>query len=171
MYERFTDRARLVMQHSAEHATRRGYAQIKSNDVLFGMIREGRGVAGYVLRDIGIDQPRFAADIASKPSVQKHEGPIPLRHDISSDVRQIVEIAHQEAEWLHHHYVGTEHLLLGLCRVPKSEAVEALLKLGAQPGEIFKKTINMLGAGTEELKRRHPDIDFSSGTKLNIFDC
>ena len=170
MYERFTDRARLVMELSAEVSTQRGHTQIESGDVLFGMIREGKGVAGHILKNLGVDHSRFDADIAPRQSDRESELPVEFHHDTSSAVRQLVDNARQEANWLNHNYVGTEHLLLGLCRVPNSTAFDTLLQLGIQPGDICKETMNLLGAGTEEWKHNHPDIDFSSGTELWVFD-
>lgn len=159
MYERFTDRARLVMELSAEVATQRGHTRIESDDVLFGIIREGHGVAGHILKNLGVDRSRLGDDVAPRQSNRKSEPAATLDHDISSSVRQLVENAHEEAKWLNHNYVGTEHLLLGLCSVPNSEAVERLEMLGIQPGEVCKETINLLGVGLEEWKRNHPDID------------
>jgi ATP-dependent Clp protease ATP-binding subunit ClpC len=170
MYERFTERARLVIELAAEIANQRGHDQIDSVDVLFGMIREGDGVAGHILKNLGIDQSRFDIDIAPQQSDRERERPEEFCHQANSAVRQLVEHARQEVIWLKHDYIGTEHLLLGLCNLANSEAAELLATLGVKPGEICKETVNLLGAGSEEWKRNHPNIDFSSGIELYIFD-
>ena len=170
MYEDFTDRARLVMELSAEVSAARGHTQIESDDVLFAMIREGEGVAGHILKNLDVDHSRFDTDISPRQSDRERELLFDFHHDTSSAVRQLVDNARQETNWLNHKYVGTEHLLIGLCRVPNSAAFDALVQLGIQPGDVCKETINLLGAGSEEWKRNHPDIDFSSGTELWVFD-
>jgi len=170
MYERFTSRACLVIELAAEIATQRGHNQIESVDVLLGMIREGQGVAGCVLKDHGLDHSQFDADIVPRQSDQERERPVDFHHKIDSEVSELVENARQESSWLNHNYVGTEHLLLGLCRVANSAAVKALMALDVQPGEVCKDAINLLGTGSEEWKRHHPEIDFTTGIELYIFD-
>ena len=153
MYEKFTDRARLVMALAAEIASQRGHAQIESDDVLFGMIREGHGVAGNVLRNIGVDHTRFDADIAPRQSDREREPPVEYDHDLSSIASQLLDNAFQEAKELNHNYVGTEHLLLGLCRTPNSAGSEALDKLDIQLDRIYKEVVSLLGVGLVDRQR------------------
>ena len=49
--------------------------------------------------------------------------------------RRVLSLAHQEAERLHHNYIGTEHLLLGLItrRGGSSRACAARIGFGAEP--------------------------------------
>ncbi len=160
MYERFTDRARLVMELAAEIAARRGRAKIETDDVLLGMIREGQGVAGQVLKNFDVDHTRFDIAIAPRPTDRELKHTVTFRHQITSAVGQLVENAHREAHWLNHNYVGTEHLLLGLCCTQNCAAVAVLVNLDVSPGEICTETVNLLGAGLEGWKRHHPDMGF-----------
>ena len=55
MYERFTDRARKVMQLANDEAQHFGHEYIGPEHVLLGLIREGSGVAANVLKNLDLD--------------------------------------------------------------------------------------------------------------------
>jgi ATP-dependent Clp protease ATP-binding subunit ClpC len=50
--------------------------------------------------------------------------------------RQVLTFAEEEASRLGHAYIGTEHLLLGLLRLPESTGQRALGVLGLSPERI-----------------------------------
>ena len=52
MYERFTDRARKVMQLANQEAQRFNHEYIGTEHVLLGLVKEGSGVAANVLKKI-----------------------------------------------------------------------------------------------------------------------
>ena len=55
MYERFTDRARKVMQLANQEAQRFNHEYIGTEHVLLGLVQEGSGVAAQVLRNLNVD--------------------------------------------------------------------------------------------------------------------
>lgn len=65
------------------------------------------------------------------------------------EARHIVVLAQQEARALHHNYVGTEHLLLGLLAAHDGVAARALTSLGVAPERVRTRIIEIIGVGFE----------------------
>src|SRR6202790_3390051 len=63
MYERFTDRARKVMQLSNQEAQRFNHEYIGTEHILLGLIKEAGGVAANVLRHLDIDLRKVRLEI------------------------------------------------------------------------------------------------------------
>ncbi len=129
--DRFTDRSRQVIELSREEAKRRGHRHLGTQHVLLGLLREGNGVAGYILRNVGVfidSVPVEAIDDSTDWSIQ-----------------DIAEAALRHANWLNHNYIGTEHLLLGICTLSSSQARVILTNLGLQPIDVCRDVIQLLG--------------------------
>jgi ATP-dependent Clp protease ATP-binding subunit ClpC len=62
--------------------------------------------------------------------------------------RRVVVLAQEEARMLHHDYIGTEHILLGLIREGEGAAAQVLIKLGADPSRVRQQVIRLL-AGSQ----------------------
>jgi ATP-dependent Clp protease ATP-binding subunit ClpC len=58
---------------------------------------------------------------------------------------RIFELSAQEADGLHHDYIGTEHLLLGLLSSREGITGEALKDLHVQPEDARREVLNMVG--------------------------
>jgi len=63
MYERFTDRARKVMQLANQEAQRFNHEYIGTEHVLLGLIKEGSGVAANVLKNLDIDLRKIRMEV------------------------------------------------------------------------------------------------------------
>ena len=63
MYERFTDRARKVMQLANQEAQRFNHEYVGTEHVLLGLIKEGSGVAATVLRNMDVDLRKIRNEI------------------------------------------------------------------------------------------------------------
>src|ERR1700692_1182462 len=53
-----------------------------------------------------------------------------MMSDFTPRGQQVLALARQEAERFNHHYVGTEHLLLGLIKLGQGVAVNVLQRMG-----------------------------------------
>ena|SRR5208283_3369210 len=114
MYEKFTDRARKVMQLANSEARRLQHEYIGAEHILLGLVKEGSGVASHVLKEFGIDNlPNLRAEI------DKFIAPGPEPYTIGPDDKlphhpdttRVLYAAVAEAQSLFHEYVGTEHIL------------------------------------------------------------
>src|SRR5436305_1118775 len=129
MYERFTDRARKVMQLANQEALRFNHEYIGTEHILLGLIKEGSGVAANVLKNLDIDLAKVRREV--EKIVLAGPGPVTIgRLPQTPRAKKVTEYAVEEARDLNHNYVGTEHLLLGLLREEEGVASQVLMNLG-----------------------------------------
>jgi ATP-dependent Clp protease ATP-binding subunit ClpA len=144
MYERFTDRARKVMNLANQEAQRLGHEYIGTEHILLGLIEEGAGVAANVLKNLDIDLRKFRPEIEGMVQVGPDtdtKGKRPL----TPRCLKAIEYATEEARNFSHNYVGTEHLLLGLIREQEGVAAQVLLKSGLKLEDVREEMLNLLG--------------------------
>src|SRR5262249_45608823 len=113
MYERFSDRARKVMQRANRHAQRLNHEYIGTEHILLGLRDAGEGHGVQVLINAGIDLQKI------RRSIERvlQPGPIPVtagQVPQTPRAKNVLEYAIAEARRLKQNAVGTEHLLLGL---------------------------------------------------------
>jgi ATP-dependent Clp protease ATP-binding subunit ClpC len=149
MFERFTDRARLVVVRAQEEARRLDHDYVGTEHVLLGLVHDGSGVAARVLESLGIglETVRQRVEEAAGRGGQPSPGSIPF----TPRAMGIKDLAEQESSALGHHYVGTEHILLGLIREGDGVAARVLSGLGADLDRAREQVIRIL----EEYRRRH----------------
>ena len=139
--ERFTQRARRVLGLAHQEAERLHHNYIGTEHLLLGLIKEEGGVAGRVLRELGLDANRVQEVIERLVGPgQTHTSKL----DLSPGTEQVLELAVDEARRMSHHYIGTEHLLLGLVRYGEGVALDVLRKLGVTPEQIRRQTRRVL---------------------------
>jgi len=127
-FERFTERARRVMVLAREEAQRLNHDHIGTEHLLLGVIGEGEGVAAKVLTNLGLPLAKVRIQVES--ALTKGEHPVEGDIDLAPAAKKAIELAADEARQFGHHYVGTEHLLLGLLREGEGIAATALQGLG-----------------------------------------
>jgi ATP-dependent Clp protease ATP-binding subunit ClpC len=140
--ERFTQRARRVLSLAQEEAERLQHNYIGTEHLLLGLMREEGGVAGRVLRDLGLEQSRVEELVERLTRASNRTSPQQL--DLSPGTKKVLELAVDEARRMGHHYIGTEHLLLGLVRQSEGVAIDVLKRLGVSPEEVRRQTRRVL---------------------------
>ena len=140
--ERFTQRARRVLSLAQEEAERLQHHQIGTEHLLLGLMREEGGVAGRVLRDLGLDLRRVE-ELVTRLSTSENKT-TNTQLDLSPGTKKVLELAVDEARRMGHHYIGTEHLLLGLVRQQEGIALDVLRRLGVSPEEVRRQTRKVL---------------------------
>ena len=143
--ERFTQRARRVLSLAHQEAERLRHNYIGTEHLLLGLIREEGGVAGRVLRELGLNADRV------QEIIERITGPGRARSgklDLSPGTQQVLEYAVEEARQMGHHYIGTEHILLGLVRYDEGIAMDVLRRLGVTPEQIRRQTRRVLQEST-----------------------
>jgi ATP-dependent Clp protease ATP-binding subunit ClpC len=114
---------------------------IGTEHLLLGLIREEGGVAGRVLRELGLEAERVQEIVERLTGTGQYRGG---KLDLSPGTQQVLEYAVEEARRMGHHYIGTEHLLLGLVRYGEGVALDVLRKLGVTPEQIRRQTRRVL---------------------------
>lgn len=144
MLEKFSDRARKVIALTNKEAQDLNQEYIGTEHLLLGILKEGSGVACCILRSLNVDY------CSAKQSIQKIIQPA---SDVLASIGKLpktprlkvaLNLACEEAKNLGHHYVGTEHLLLGLLKEGQGVAHQVLTGFGLHLNTIKKEVHEML---------------------------
>ncbi|MGY8768816.1 MAG: ATP-dependent Clp protease ATP-binding subunit [Pirellulales bacterium] len=148
MYERFTDRARKVMQLANQEAQRFNHEYIGTEHILLGLIKEGSGVAANVLKTLEVDLRKIRLEV--EKLVQSGPDMVTMgKLPQTPRAKKVIEYSMEEARNLNHNYVGTEHILLGLLREQEGVAAQVLMNLGLKLDDVREEVLNLLGHGVE----------------------
>ena len=149
MFDRFTDRAKKVMNLARQEAQRFNHEYLGTEHVLLGLVQEGSGVAANVLKNMGVDLARIRAEVEklvkSGPSMVTM-GQLPF----TPRAKKVLELSMEEAHNLGHNYIGTEHLLLGLIKENEGIAAKVLTNLGVKLEDVREEVLEFLGADPTE---------------------
>ena len=132
-FEKFTDRARKVVDLATTEAAQLGDTSVDTVHLLVGMLREGSGVAGSVLASHNIDAEAVLNSCRS------------FSTDSDVTLPEVESRCLFEAEWLRHNDVGTEHLILAVCSFSDCWAASVLADIGTPPHEVCPDVLNLLG--------------------------
>jgi len=142
--ERFTQRARHVLSLAKENAEEMDHAYIGTEHVLIGLLDEG-GTASQVLHELGLDSERVKVLVKrmSRSASRRPSG----RVELAPGTKRLLELAVDEARRQGQHYIGTEHLLLGLVRQTDGIVVDILRQFGVTPEQVRRQIQKVLKEG------------------------
>ncbi|MBP5232906.1 MAG: NDP-hexose 4-ketoreductase, partial [Planctomycetes bacterium] len=145
MFEKFTDRARKVINLAKQEAERLGHEFIGTEHILLGLVKEGSGVAANVLEMLNVDLEKVRMEVekfvAPSGDTTTHSNSLPF----TPKAKKVLELAMEEARNLEHNYIGTEHLLLGLLREHEGMAAQVLLNLNVRLEDVRAEVMELLG--------------------------
>ena len=134
MFERFTAYARRAVVTAQEEARELNHNYIGTEHILLALFRrpdglpnQEDGVAPAILEEFGMSRDGVREEVIAKVGIGKGKaktGHIPF----TPRAKKVLELALREALQLHHTYIGTEHLLLGLIREDEGVAVQIMRK-------------------------------------------
>ena len=164
-FEKFSEMARRVLSLAQEEAQRLNHAHIGTEHILLGLVRETDGVAAKVLSNLGVElnKVRSAVEFIIGRSERTTSGEMGL----TPRSKKVIELAVDEARRLNHHYIGTEHLLIGLMREGEGiaagvlESLEVTLdKVRAETSRILTQTVQQSqGGGSGKAQSSTPTLD------------
>ncbi len=166
--DRFTKRAKRVLTTAGAEAERLNRQFIGTEHILLGLVAEEGGVAMRVLRELKITPEQIRRSI--ERAVGRGTHPVLKPPALTPRTKHVIELAVDEARRMGHHYIGTEHLLLGLVREGKGVAVDVLSSLNAPPDKIREQVTRVLNevpahGGEKEQASTTPTVD-QLGTDL-----
>src|SRR6266496_540097 len=155
-FDLFTKRAGHVLTLAQEEARHFQHNYIGTEHLLLGLLREGEGVAAHVLSNLGIEveQVRHAVEAIIGRGERIVDGELGL----TPRTKKVIELALDEARRLTHHFIGTEHLLLGLIREGDGIAAGVLENFGLHLEQVRTETLRVLRQhqqGQEEAPAPH----------------
>ena len=142
-FEKFSERARRVLSLSQEEALRFNHNYIGTEHILLGLVRETEGVAARVLSNLGIELSKVRS--AVEFIIGRGEKPVSGENiGLTPRAKRVIELAVDEARRMSHHYIGTEHLLIGLMREGEGVAAGVLESLGVTLDKVRAETQRLL---------------------------
>ena len=148
VYDRFSDRARKVMQLANQEAKRFNHDYIAPEHIFLGLLKEGSGVAATVIKNMNIDLRRLRVEIEKFVPVGPNMvsmGKLPK----TKEAQKVIDNAIAAARELENNYVGTEHLLLGLLELKDEHLLPAILAGFNLTVDVVKKEVRDLLGLTE----------------------
>jgi ClpA/ClpB-like protein len=149
--ERFTERARRVVDAAPEAARGLGHNFVGTEHLLLGLFAEPEGLAARVLGEADVDQAAVEAKVLE--AVPRGSGPL-LDHPLYTPRASLaLQGALEEALRLGHNHIGTEHILLGLVRDRDALGARALSDLGVRAEWIRTRLVEMVTALAEQRRQ------------------
>lgn len=134
MFERYTETARRVIFFARYEASQCGSSVIASEHILLGLLREDRAL---MRRFADPAQPGTQIRDEIEKVIKRGERiATSVELPLSNESRKILNLAGEEADRLAHRHIGTEHILLGILRLPDSLAARLLIARGAKADAI-----------------------------------
>ena len=141
MTYKFTARAKKAIDIANEVAIELGHNYIGTEHVLYGLAKEGSGVASKVLENQAISAEKIKNEIieliGSEEKLTETLGFTPR-------TKRILENSFLEAKKVGYDYIGTEHLLIGTLREGDSIAVRILLNLNVNLPKIYNEIVGVI---------------------------
>ena len=141
-FEKFSERARRVLSLAQEEAQRFNHNYIGTEHILLGLVRETEGVAARVLLNLNVELVKVRS--AVEFIIGRGERPTPGEIGLTPRAKKVIELAVDEARRLNHHYIGTEHLLIGLMREGEGVAAGVLESLGVGLEKVREETNSII---------------------------
>lgn len=142
LFGRLTERAQKVLAYAQEEAINLKHSNIGTEHLLLGLVKEKEGIAAKVLSSFNITEDNVRDEVfnlineGSEATSSIHYTP---------RAKKVIELSMDEARKLHHNFVGTEHLLLGLIRESEGVAARVLANLDLNITKARASVIKMLG--------------------------
>ncbi|HEY2673778.1 MAG TPA: Clp protease N-terminal domain-containing protein [Rugosimonospora sp.] len=141
-FSRFTDRARHVMVLAQERARDLRHGHVDTEHLLLGLLGEEEGLGGRVV--IAVAGSREAAERTITAAVTPGSENPPTHIPFTDGCKTVLIRTLNEALQLGHNYIGTEHILLGMLRVPDSRAAQLLAQIGVTYEDAYARLVQLL---------------------------
>ena len=147
MTYKFTKRAEKAIEIANKIANEFGHNYMGTEHLLYGLVKEGSGVASKVLENQGItpEQVEEQIDLLVGRNEQVEDNSV---IGFTPRTKRVIENAFREAKKLGTDFIGTEHLLIGIMREGDSVAVRIMLDLNVNPQKLYNEIIKILNEET-----------------------
>ena len=161
MTYKFTNRANKAIEIANDIALELGHSYIGTEHILYGLAKEGNGIASKVLENQNVT----ADDILNKiEELIGRDEPIENIVDFTPRTKRVVESAFIEARKLGYNFIGTEHLLIGILREGDCVAAKILLDLNVNIPKLYNEIIKVINEG-EDYNSSDNGSNSSNGAK------
>ena len=159
MIYKFTTRAKKAIELAQNEAVSLGHNYIGTEHILYGLVKEGSGVASKVLANQDITSEEIESKIIEMIGKEVVTSTETL--GFTPRTKRVIENSFIEAKKLGYDYIGTEHLLMGILREGDSIAVRILLDLEVDLPKLYNEIVNVINEAQDVEK----DKSTSKSTK------
>ncbi|MFC3899425.1 ATP-dependent Clp protease ATP-binding subunit [Aliicoccus persicus] len=142
LFGKLTERAQKVLAYAQEEAIQLKHSSIGTEHLLLGLVKENEGIAAKVLKLFNADEDRIREEIFKLVNVGTE---MSTSMQYTPRAKKVIEYSMDEARRLHHNFIGTEHMLLGLIRESEGVAATVLSNLDLNITKTRAAVIKMLG--------------------------
>ena len=143
MMYKFTARAEKAIEIANDIAMELGHKYIGTEHILYGLCKEGTGIASKVLENQNITDEDILQEIemliGTGEAIEDREA-----LGFTPRSKRVIENAFIEARKLGSEYIGTEHLLIGIMREGDSVAVRIMMDLGIDPRKLYNEIVKVI---------------------------
>ena len=173
MTYKFTNRAQKAIEIANDIANELGHSYIGTEHILYGLAKEGTGVASKVLENQNIFADNILEEIeeliGTSPAIEGGSGTV----GFTPRTKRVIENAFREARKLGSEYIGTEHLLIGIMLEGDSIAVRIMMDLDVNPQKLYNEIVKVVNeddsSGVEGKSTKKGFGSYNSTSTLNQF--
>lgn len=141
MIYKFTNRAKKVIEIANDISIELGHNYIGTEHLLYGLVKEGEGIASKVLQNKGVTFEKVLKEIKE---MLGHGKEIKESLGFTPRSKRVLENAFLEAKRIGYNYIGTEHLLLALMKEGDCIAIKIILELNVEISQIYNEVAKVI---------------------------
>ena len=148
MIYKFTNRAKKSIEIADDISLELGHNYIGTEHMLYGLIKEGEGIASKVLTNKGITEEKVEKKIEEMLGKGKE---IEQSLGFTPRAKRILENAFLEARKIGYNFIGTEHLLLAILKEKDCIATRIITELNVEISKIYNEIANVINEDDEKI--------------------
>lgn len=161
MEELFTQRAQLVLEIAQDEAKKFKHQSVSSEHILLSLVIEPNGIAGKVLREVGLTETDIYEEIEHLIGYGTMTSyPQGTFLPYSPRMKQIFALANSEVRKMGAQKVGTEHILLSMLRDESIMATRMMINLGISLTKVRQSLKQKMGIKNDSrnnsIRRKNP---------------
>ena len=160
MIYKFTNKAKKVIEIANDISVEFGHNYIGTEHILYGLVKEGEGIAAKVLNNKGITDEKVKVKIEEILGIGRD---IKETLGFTPRTKRVLENAFLEAKRIGYNYIGTEHLLLAIMKEGDCVAVRIITELNVEISKIYNEIAKVINEeeSDREIKK---DIERGKGS-------
>ena len=170
MIYKFTNKAKKAIEIANDISIQLGHNYIGTEHILYGLVKEGEGIAAKVLNNKGITEENVKEKIEELLGIGKE---IKETLGFTPRTKRVLENAFLEAKRIGYNYIGTEHLLLAIMKEDDCVAVRIITDLDVEISKIYSEIAKVINEEEydKDIKRdkTHERGSSANTTTLNQF--
>src|SRR6188472_371579 len=143
--DKLTIKAQEALQAAHELAASRAHQELTPEHVLAALLDQSDGIAGAILRKLGVDPAMVRQSVAEALDAQPQVSGAAADIYLGKRLKDLVEQATRQSKEFKDEYVSSEHLLLALANKDFGAASRALKDAGVRKDALMKALAEVRG--------------------------